>query len=86
MLRPAAASLCAQARDTGSVVLTAKAGGWHSPVDRPLLCARTKDCPDRTTEERTRVYNRQATPEARVHRSGLLRTLQRAEYVCKHND
>lgn len=75
-----------QVRETGSVAPRDKAGGWQSPVDLPLLHALVKERPDRTTDELTRAYNRQAAPDARVHRSSILRALQRSGYVFKKND
>lgn len=74
------------ARDTGTVMPAPKRGGWYSPVDLPLLHALVQERPDRTTEELTRAYNRRAAPEARVHRSSVLRALQRTGYVFKKND
>ena len=56
-------------RDTGVLDPLAKAGGWVSPVDVALLHQLVQERPDRTTDELTRVYNRQAAPNARVHRS-----------------
>ena len=77
---------CVQgARETGTVLPAPKGGGWYSPVDLPLLHALVQARPDRTTEELTRAYNRRAAPEARVHRSSVLRALQRTEYVFKKN-
>lgn len=74
------------ARETGTVMPTPKGGGWYSPVDIPLLHSLGQERPDRTTEELTRAYNRRAALEARVHRSSVLRALQRTGYVFKKND
>ena len=74
------------ARETGTVLPAPKGGGWYSPVNLPLLHALVQERPDRTTEELTRAYNRRAAPEARVHRSSVLRALQRTGYVFKKND
>jgi transposase len=73
-------------RTTGAVDPLAKGGGWRSPVDRALLEALVKERPDRTTEELTRAYNQRAARSARVHRSSVLRALQRLRYVFKKND
>jgi len=73
-------------RTTGAVDPLAKAGGWTSPVDRALLQTLVDERPDRTTEELTRAYNQRAAPSARVHRSSILRALQRLGYVFKKND
>ena len=70
-------------RDTGVLDPLAKAGGWASPVDVALLHQLVQERPDRTTDELTRVYNRQAAPNARVHRSSILRALRRTGYVFK---
>lgn len=75
-----------QSRTTGSVAPRTKAGGWHSPVDVALLHRVVAERPDRTTDELTRAYNRQAPAAARVHRSSVLRALQRTGYVFKKND
>jgi transposase len=72
-------------RDRGTVLPAARGGGWCSPVDIPLLHALIKERPDRTTEELTRAYNQRAAPEAQVHRSSVLRALQRTGYVFKKN-
>ena len=73
------------ARDRGTVLPAPRGGGWYSPVDLQLLHALIKERPDRTTEELTRVYNQRAAPEAQVHRSSVLRALQRTGYVFKKN-
>ena len=73
-------------RETGTVDPLAKAGGWKSPVDTGLLQALVDEHPDRTTDEVTRAYNRRAPAPARVHRSSILRALQRLGYVFKKND
>jgi len=73
-----------RSRETGTVAPKDKGGGWRSPVDLPRLHALVQERPDRTTEELTRAYNRHAaTP---VHRSSVLRALQRTGYVFKKND
>jgi transposase len=74
-----------RARETGAVTAFDKAGGWQSPVDVPLLHRLVAERPDTTTDELTRVYNREAAPAARVHRSSVLRALQRTGYVFKKN-
>ena len=73
------------ARDRGTVMPAPRGGGWYSPVDIPLLHSLIRERPDRTTEELTRVYNQRAALEARVHRSSVLRALQRTGYVFKKN-
>lgn len=72
-------------RDHQTVLPAPRGGGWYSPVDLWLLHALLKEKPDRTTEELTRAYNHRAAPEAQVHRSSVLRALQRAGYVFKKN-
>jgi hypothetical protein len=72
-------------RTTGALDPLAKAGGWTSPIDRALLQTLVAERPDRTTEELTRTYNQRAAPAARVHRSSILRALQRLGYVFKKN-
>jgi transposase len=73
-------------RTTGVLDPLAKAGGWTSPIDRLLLQTLVDACPDRTTDELTRAYNQRVAPAARVHRSSILRALQRLGYVFKKND
>jgi transposase len=73
------------ARDRGTVLPAPRGGGWYSPVDIPLLHAVIEERPDRTTEELTRAYNQRAAPEAHVHRSSVLRAMQRTGYVFKKN-
>jgi transposase len=72
-------------RRLGTLDPLAKAGGWRSPVDGELLQRVVAERPDRTTDELTREYNRRAPPAARVHRSSILRALQRFGYVFKKN-
>ena len=72
-------------RDRQTVLPAPRGGGWYSPVDLQLLHALLKEQPDRTTEELTRAYNQRAAPEAQVHRSSVLRALQRTGYVFKKN-
>lgn len=72
-------------RATGTVDPLARGGGWHSPVDTALLHTLVDERPDRTTDELTRAYNRRAAAPARVHRSSILRALQRLGYVFKKN-
>jgi transposase len=74
-----------RARETGTVAPLAKGGGWHSPVDLPVLHALVQERPDTTTGELTRAYNARVTRAARVHRSSVLRALQRTGYVFKKN-
>jgi transposase len=75
-----------RARDTGTVAPFDKAGGWRSPVDLTVLHALVQERPDRTTDELTRAYNRRAATKARVHRSSILRALQRTGYVVNKKD
>ncbi len=75
-----------RARDTGTVAPFDRGGGWRSPVDLPVLHRLVQERPDRTTDELTRAYNRRVRAGARVHRSSILRALQRSGYVFKKND
>lgn len=74
-----------RARETGSLVPMAKAGGWRSPIDLSVLHRLVQEKPDQTTDELTRAYNREAAAAGRVHRSSILRALQRSGYVFKKN-
>jgi transposase len=75
-----------RARATGTVAAFDKRGGWQSPVDLPVLHRVVQEKPDRTTDELTRAYNREVAAAGRVHRSSILRALQRTGYVFKKND
>lgn len=75
----------AEWRDSGRVAPRDKAGGRASPVQVDVMHAVVAEKPDRTTEELTRAYNAQVAREHRVHRSSLLRALNRAGYVFKKN-
>jgi transposase len=72
-------------RETGAVAPLAKRGGWRSPVDVALLHTLVHERPDRTTDELTRAYTRRVGRAGRVHRSSILRALQRTGYVFKKN-
>ena len=72
-----------RARATGNVTAFDKRGGWQSPVELPVLHRVVKEKPDRTTDELTRAYNREVAAAGRVHRSSILRALQRTGYVFK---
>ena len=73
------------AREHGTVLPAPRGGGWYSPVDIALLHALIKERPDRTTAALPRAYTDRAAPEAHVHRSSVLRALQRTGYVFKKN-
>lgn len=74
-----------RARETGDVAPRAKGGGWRSPVDWALVERLVTAKPDRTLEELTRAYNREAATPARVHRSSIIRALRGRGYVFKKN-
>jgi transposase len=72
-------------RETGVLDPLARGGGWVSPVEVAVLQGLVKERPDRTTDELTRAYNSRVGAKARVHRSSILRALQRTGYVFKKN-
>lgn len=72
-------------RDLGDVAPFDRGGGWRSPVHLEVLHRLVADRPDRTTDELTRAYNAAVVAPARVHRSSILRALQRTGYVFKKN-
>jgi transposase len=74
-----------RARDRGDVAPFDRGGGWRSPVQLGVLHRLVADRPDRTTDELTRAYNAAVVAPARVHRSSILRALQRTGYVFKKN-
>ena len=74
----------ANGRRASSIPWRGAAGGRRrSSV--AVLQALVKERPDRTTDELTRAYNVAWRPKARVHRSSILRALQRTGYVFKKN-
>jgi transposase len=72
-------------RDRGDLMPLARGGGWRSPVQIAVLHRLIAERPDRTTDELTRAYNAAVEVPARVHRSSVLRALQRTGYVFKKN-
>lgn len=74
-----------RARDRGNVAPFDRGGGWRSPVQLEVLHRLVADGPDRTTDELRRAYNAAVVAPARVHRSSILRALQRTGYVFKKN-
>ena len=74
-----------RARELGTVAPFDHGGGWRSPVDLTVLHRLVAERPDRTTDEVTRAYNAAVDAAARVHRSSILRALQRSGYVFKKN-
>lgn len=73
-------------RELGDVAPFDRGGGWRSPVELVVLHRLVAERPDRTTDELTRAYNAAVAVPARVHRSSILRALQRTGYVFKKND
>jgi hypothetical protein len=82
----AMAAMAATPAARGHARSAGEGGRWCSPVDGELLRRVVSARPDRTTDELTREYNRQAAPAARVHRSSILRAFQRFGYVFRTND
>ena len=74
-----------RARELGDVAPFDRGGGWRSPVDVAVMHRLVAERPDRTTDELTRAYNAAVESPARVHRSSILRALQRTGYVFKKN-
>jgi transposase len=72
-------------RDRGDLLPSARGGGWRSPVQIDVVHRLVAEWPDRTTDELTRAYNAAVEAPARVHRSSILRALQRTGYVFKKN-
>jgi transposase len=73
-------------RELGSVAPQPPGGGNFSPVDMKVLhdvvCVR----PDATSYELTAQYNRCVSKKKRVHRSSIVRAIDRAGYVFKKSD
>lgn len=72
-------------RATGSVAPLPKGGGQKSRVDGELLERLVRERPEATLDELTVKYNQQMPRGWRVHRSSIVRALQREEYVFKKN-
>jgi transposase len=70
-------------RDLGTVEPARPAGGNFSPVDVKTLRALIEARPDATSYELTAEYNRSVRKARRVHRSSIVRALQRGGYVFK---
>ena len=73
-------------RDSGTVVPDPPAGGNFSPVDMKTLHRVVQSRPDATSYQVTADYNRSVPKKKRVHRSSIVRALQRAGYVFKKSE
>ena len=73
-------------RDDGTVDPRPPGGGNFSPVDMKVLRALIEARPDATSYELTAEYNRRVRKPLRVHRSSIVRALQRGGYVFKKSD
>lgn len=75
----------ARKRTTGSVAPFAKGGGWRCPIVLDDLHAVVRACPDGTTAELCRAYNRRVSRAARTTETSFRRALHREGYVLKKN-
>jgi transposase len=75
-----------QMRANGTVEAQPPAGGNFSPVDIKTLHRVVQARPDATSYQVTADYNRSVTRKKRVHRSSIVRALQRAGYVFKKRE
>lgn len=75
----------AQYRATESVVPRPRGGGWRSPIDPVVLHALVRECPDATSEELCRAYNRRMGRDERTSPASVRRALAREGYVVKKN-
>jgi len=73
-------------REYGTVEPQPPAGGNFSPVDMKTLHRVVQARPDATSYQVTVDYNRSVPKKKRVHRSSIVRALQRAGYVSKKSD
>lgn len=73
-------------RNSGTVDPQPPGGGALSPVDMETLRGLIAARPDATTYELASDYNRAVRKGRRVHRSSIVRALQRAGYVFKKRD
>jgi transposase len=60
-------------------------GGNPSPVDLKVLENIVAERPDATSHEITASYNRRVARGSRVHRSSIVRALERCGFVFKKN-
>jgi transposase-like protein len=75
----------AQYRATESVAPRPRGGGWRSPIDPIVLHAVVRECPDGTSEELSREYNRRVGGDERTSATSFRRALRRERYVVKKN-
>jgi len=75
----------AQYRATESVVPRPRGGGWRSPIDPIVLHALIRECPDATSDELSRAYNRRVGRDGRTSARSVRRALRREGYVVKKN-
>lgn len=75
----------AQYRATESVTPRPPGGGWRSPIDPIVLHALIRECPDATSDEVAREYNRRVGREGRTSARSVRRALRREGYVIKKN-
>jgi transposase len=73
-------------RESGSVEPDDPAGGNYSRVDMKTLHGIVQSRPDATSYQVTSDYNRSVPRKKRVHRSSIVRALQRAGYVFKKSE
>ncbi len=73
-------------RESGSVEPDSPGGGNFSPVDMKMLHRVVQTRPDATSYQVTVDYNRSVPKQKRVHRSSIVRALQRAGYVFKKSE
>ena len=75
----------AQYRATESVAPRPRGGGWLSPIDPIVLHAVIRECPDGTSDELSRAYNRRVGRDGRTSPRSVRRALRREGYVVKKN-
>jgi transposase len=75
----------AQYRATESIDPRPPGGGWRSPIDPIVLHALIRECPDATSDEVAREYNRRVGRDGRTSARSVRRALRREGYVVKKN-
>jgi transposase len=75
----------AQYRATESIDPQPPGGGWRSPIDPIVLHALVRECPDATSDELAREYNRRVGRDGRTSARSVRRALRREGYVVKKN-
>ena len=70
---------------SGDRIGRAAAARGRSPIDPIVLHALIRECPDATSDELSRAYNRRVGRDGRTSARSVRRALRREGYVVKKN-